>query len=144
MSEESGRAVGASKDVTQALIMSRLLVLQSKRLLVNSVQRRLEAAPSGSEQSGRLSRLRMEAQHAQHAYQTAVLRLGSPESDDYWVVAYSRLISAGGSLVRRLREAAAQLPLEQQGEASAEADALQEIVDRWTECKRKSMAASVA
>jgi hypothetical protein len=125
------------------IITSRLLILESKRLLLNSVLRRFDNtgdAPLGA----RVETLRGEAAHAQHVYRTVMLAWGSPEDPDYWLIAYTRLIEMGHALTGKLRDATAQLPVSERYEASADVEMLEEIVANWRESLKTAMAASVA
>lgn len=120
------------------VITSRLLVLQTKRLLLSSTQRRLSVAPS-DERRRRCERLREETSRAQYEYHSAVLRLGSPEHHDFWLIAYGRLISTGGALVQQLRSTAASLPTAERHAAEADAEGMEMLVNQWTHSMRKSM-----
>ena len=121
--------------------MSRLLILQSKRLLLHSLERR--AGEVGMESlQGRVERMRLDASQAQHDYRAAVLRLGSPQHKDYWVIAYSRLIEMGQVLTGKLRAAALDLSPAERYEISADVEMLETVVDGWTESMRRSMTAA--
>ena len=125
------------------ILSSRLLVLQSKRLMLNSVQRRFEETGLESFRK-RSEKLRVESELAAHVYRRSMLELGSPETMNYWTVAYGRLIERGHLLTRRLRDAAVQLPVTERYELSADVEMLEEIIGGWTESLRRSMAASSA
>jgi propanediol dehydratase small subunit len=131
------------KQAAQEIITSRLLVLQSKRLMLNTTQRRLDESGLDSLRS-RVETLRMEADHAQHLYRSTLLAYGSPEHAEYWVVAYSRLIEMGNALKVRLHDAVLDLPLSERYQASADVEMLEEIVARWHESMRAAMTRSVA
>jgi hypothetical protein len=131
------------KQAGQEIITSRLLVLQSKRLMLNSTQRRLDESGLDSLRN-RVETLRLEADHAQHLYRSSLLDYGSPELAEYWVVAYSRLIEMGNALKVRLRDAVLDLPLSERYQASADVEMLEEIVARWHESMRAAMTRSVA
>ena len=93
----------ASRNVGERLISARMLVLQSKRLILASTQRRFhDGNPALSE---RVQRLTMEASEAQHSYRTTVLEWGPDASAQYWPVAYSRLVEVGEVLATQLRGA---------------------------------------
>lgn len=111
--------------VAEALITSRLLALQSKRLMLQSAERRMNHE--------RIQRLRAEAESAQHAYRTAMLRYGSPHDRDYWVVVYGRLIEMGRVLALKLNESRDRL------QVSPDIAMLDGMVDRWGECMRTAM-----
>ena len=130
-------------EAANQVIMSRLLILQSKRLLLNSMERRLENGGMESVRV-RVERLRREAATAQHEYRTTMLRLGSPDQAGYWVVAYSRLIEMGQVLAGKLRTAALDVSPAERYELSADVEMLEAVVEGWTESMRRSMAAAVA
>jgi hypothetical protein len=125
------------------VITSRLLMMQSKRLMLSLAERRLMLEGKDSLRR-RAENLRLEAEQARHAYRSAILDYGSPESSDYWIVAYSRLIEMGNTLTTRLRDAIIDLPLSERYQASADVEMLEEIVDRWRVSMRAAMAKSVA
>lgn len=131
------------ESTSRGLINSRLLVLQSKRLLLSSAQRRLDDTGMDSMRQ-RVDTLRHEADMAQHVYRSTVLAVGSPENLDYWIVAYSKLIEMGNTLATKLRSAVVDLPLSERYQASADVEMLEEIVNRWQESMRHEMAKSVA
>ena len=129
--------------VAHQIIQSRLLVLQTKRLLLNSCQRRLNQYGTDALRR-RVERLRDETSDAGHAYRVAVLNWGSAETPDYWLVAYGRLIEMGHALTHKLRDAADELPIHERYHVSADVEALEEIVEDWTRRIRRSMSEAVA
>ena len=124
------------------MIQSRLLVLQSKRSMLNSCQRRFDQHGTAALHR-RVSQLGMEADLAQHQYRTAMLMWGSPNNSDYWLVAYSKLIEIGSALVIKLREATPELPPHERLQIAADAETLERIVEAWQKRMRTSMAAAV-
>jgi len=122
--------------------MSRLLVLQTKRLMLNSIQRRLARSESESVRE-RAEGLARETQQAQFRYRKAILDYGSPASSDYWLVAYGRLIEAGGALRSKLRSALGDLPADDRYEVSTDIEALDAILDGWNVSMRTAMSARV-
>ena len=143
MSETARRAGSLPDYGLSKIITSRMLILQSKRLLLVSLRRRLAATGVGALKK-RVDGLQAEAALAQHQYRDAILNWASPEDADYWVVAYSRLIEMGNVLTGKLRDASVVLPLEERGEVSADIEMLEEIVQSWTESRRESMAVTGA
>lgn len=129
--------------VKTQLISSRLLILQSKRLMLNSLQRRLA---NGARESliRRIEVLQAEAEYEQHAYRACVLNWGTSQTDDYWVIAYSRLIEMGNALAVKLREATGELPISERYQVSADVEMLEDIVESWTASLRTVMAEAVA
>jgi hypothetical protein len=125
----------------EAIITGRLLVLQSKRLLLSSALRRLDRTPNRARRR-RAERLRSDIDSAQSTYRSTILNFESPESHEYWLVAYGRLIDMGGGLVARLRGAVPDLPLDERLAASTDLEKLEAIVRGWTESMRESMTAA--
>ena len=125
--------------VARRLISSHLLVLESKRLLLASNQRRLrEGQPR---LSGRVAKLTLEASEAQHRYRTTVLKWGPEASSQYWPVAYSRLIEVGEVLAGQLRGATPIMRAAADRYAMAtEVEALEGFIQRWRSTLQKSMA----
>jgi hypothetical protein len=93
----------------KAIVSSRLLVLQSKRMLLASTENCL-VKRSPAQLNERAGRLRAQTETAQHAYRAALLKWGSRDTSDYWLVAYSRLIEKGAPLITKLRNTAQELP----------------------------------
>lgn len=130
-------------EVSSHLITSRLLVLQSKRLMLNSVQRRLDDNAS-ARLHDQLEKLRQEAELAQHSYRSCMLNFGTADTSDYWLIAYSRLIEMGNALALKLRETSKVLPVSERYEVSADVEMLERIVATWTQSLRMAMAEAVA
>jgi hypothetical protein len=130
-------------DLVRQLVTGRLLVLQSKRLLLSSSERRLNETRFESLR-GRVERLRVETAMAQYNYRESMLRWGTPDMHDYWPTAYGRLIEMGTLLSDRLRGAVEELPVEERFEVSTDVEMLESMVRRWSDSKRAAMASSVA
>ena len=125
------------------VIQSRLLVLQGKRLMLSTCERRLDQ--HGTEAlRRRVDRLRLETSEASHLYMTSVLQWGTADTSEYWVVAYARLIEMGQALTTKLRHAACELELHERYHVSADVEALEEILDDWSGRMRRSMSKAVA
>lgn len=131
------------RSTAETIIMARLLVLQSKRLMLSSLQRRLEEQGYQSLKE-RIARLRIEADMAQYSYRSSMLAWGSPDSVDYWLVAYSRLIEVGNVVVGKLRDATDDLPPAERYQVSADVEALEHMLAKWTLMVRQSMSRAVA
>lgn len=131
------------RQAAQSIISSRLLILQSKRLLLNSLQRRLESHGYDFLRS-RIARLRAETETAQYLYRSSMLAWGSPADVEYWLVAYSRLIEVGNVVADRLREANEHLPPAERFQVAADVEMLEHMISMWTETMRESMASAVA
>jgi len=133
----------AARVPRDSIITSRLLVLQSKRLMLAATERALQ----GSNAAGvrrRIEELRIETDAAQDRYRSAILAWASTEDIDYWVIAYSRLIEKGNVIVKKMREANLVLPPSERYQISAEIETMEHLVEDWTESLRRSMAAAVA
>lgn len=144
MSNKSDKGKQVARDATRHVITSRLLILQSKRLMLNSLRRRLRSVPGEYEILQQVDHFRGEAQRAEHAYHSTVLKFGSPEDSDFWLVAYSRLISQGGNLISKLQLATPSLSPAQRQEVATDVNSLEKILEGWTESMRKSMVRAVA
>jgi hypothetical protein len=131
------------ESIGEAIVTSRLLVLQSKRLLLASTENCL-VKPGPEELRERAGQLRTQTDNAQHAYRAALLKWGSPETSDYWLVAYTRLIEKGTALINKLRGAAEELPPTDRLQLATEVEVLEDAVLRWREEVRASMAAATA
>jgi len=127
----------------ESIITSRLLVLQSKRLMLDAIERRLDSWNT-PDVKRRFEELRGETEAAQDRYRRAILEWGSTEDIDYWVMAYSRLIDKGNVIVKRMREANLALPPAERYQVSADIEVMEHLVEDWTGSLRKSMAAAVA
>lgn len=117
------------------IIRSRQLVLQSKMLLLKSAERQAADADT-------LEVLQTEVDRTHRAYRAAVLTYGTPDTEGYWVVAYSRLIETASALVGRLHQA--ELPPGERAAAEGDVETLQYLIDRWTDAMRASMSVAVA
>ena len=145
MKENDAHKTGRmSAGLAQSVLTSRLLILQSKRLMLGRYQRKLDCDGSDEEARRRVEVLRSQTDAAQHAYRSVILAWGSPENAEYWIVAYGRLIDMGTTLTQKLRDAVAELPLAERYQVSADVESLESIVGEWTEKMRRSMAAAVA
>jgi hypothetical protein len=131
------------QEAADEIIQSRLLILQSKRLMLNSLLRRIEGSPTQSLRS-RAEYFRGETETAQHAYRSAMLDWGSVDTADYWLIAYARLIEMGNVLVTNLRGAAPGLPAAERYQAATEVEKLEKIVEQWSRSMRDSMAVALA
>lgn len=129
------------ESVAEAIVTSRLLVLQSKRLLLTSTETCL--VKQGNEQlRARAGRLRTQTDEAQHAYREALLKWGSPGTPDYWPVAYTKLIEVGTALIAKLRSVPRRLSPTEGFEVATEVEMLEDVVNKWREEVRASMSAA--
>jgi hypothetical protein len=125
------------------IISSKLLILQSKRLMLTTAERRLILTGHEGLRS-RVEELRRQAEQAQHAYRNSVLALEEPDHPEYWLVAYSRLIEMGSALTFKLRAAVTELPPSERYQVAADVEVLEGILAGWSESMRRAMAAAVA
>ncbi|HEY6115863.1 MAG TPA: hypothetical protein VI172_07885 [Candidatus Dormibacteraeota bacterium] len=132
-----------SSDVAQVLLLGRQLVLQSKRLLLASNERRFRVREGeGLREAG--ERLRGEVDGAQSAYRSALVKLGSPSTPGYWPAAYSHLIERADHLSGRLKSAAADTPHAGRYEIAVEVELLDELIDEWRDSLRTSILEATA
>ena len=138
-----GGLVRTQNRATESIIRARLLVLQSKRIMLSSLQRRLEE--DGYEVlKERIERLRSETDLAQHRYRTSILAWGAAESMDYWLIAYGRLIEVGNVVVNRLRAASDDLPAQERYQVAADVEMLEHMLAKWSATMRAAMSKAVA
>jgi hypothetical protein len=122
----------------EAIVASRLQVLQSKRLMLASNERRLRVHKIESRRR-RVERLYAEIDHAQEAYRSALLRWGTPRRRDYWPVAYARLIELADSLAEKLRVATVDLPSPRRFELAVEVEVVEDLIADWRDSLRQSV-----
>jgi len=135
-------AEGALRGVSEMIVSSKLLVLQSKRLLLTnaSVRRRM----SGGEKSEAEARLEDAVQKALERYNAAVLTWSSAMTPQYRMVAYNSLIGKAERLRTSLENPPGELPAADRREVRADRLALQVIIDGWRNIARASMTEAVA
>jgi len=135
-------AEGALRGVSDMIVSSKLLVLQSKRLLLTnaSVKRRM----SGGEKSEAEARLEGAVQSALERYNSAVLTWSSAMTPQYRLVAYNSLIGKAERLRAALANPPGELSADDRREVLADLRALQHIIDGWRDIARSSMAEAVA
>ena len=137
------RSPDGSGKLAEMIVTSKLLVLQSKRILLTGAQGKLDRY--GREQTRvDVARLESEVRYAHERYNDAVLHWASPQTPQYQLVAYTSLISKGERLLASLRRALNELPLHDRDETMSEIKNLEKIVDGWRSLARASMAAAVA
>jgi len=136
--------VGASgvcrDDVNRAIVNSKFLVLQSKRLMLSV----LTPHASDAEAQRRVSDLAESARRAQDGYVVAVWKFGQAGSPDYEIVAYSRLLEVATRLLTELRRAGSDRPLEERYELASDVEAVEAMVGTWKRSMRAAMVPAVA
>ena len=125
--------------IAETLISARLSLLQSKRLILSTLERRLRDHPLDSLRA-RADLMRKATHDAQHSYAASLLQWGSPATAGYWPTAYQRLAEMADRLSTRLRTAAADMPEDERFELAAEVEMLEVLVARWRESVRASIA----
>jgi len=88
--------------VGDCIVSARLLVVQSKRLMLSSLLRRFRLRGEDSLRA-RTDRFRDEADRADRNYRSAVLNWGQATSPEFRLVAYGSLVDLAESLVLELR-----------------------------------------
>ncbi len=139
----SASAEGTLRGVSDRIVTSKLLVLQSKRLLLTnaSVKRQF----SGGERSeAEVARLEGAVRDALERYNTAVLTWASAMTPQYRLVAYNSLIGKAERLRSALANPPGELPAADRREVLADLGVLQRIIDGWRDIARASMIAAVA
>lgn len=131
------------RQTSRTVIASRLLVLQSKRLMLSTLQGRIDRREVGAAPD-RLEMLAEEARDAEGQYRSCVLKFGAPDSHDFWLVVYSQLIGVGSGLATKLRSGATELPAEERYEVSTEVEALEGMIEDWTAAMQATMTHAVA
>jgi hypothetical protein len=137
------RADNAYGRAADLIVTSKLLVLQSKRMLLTSAHGRHDRY--GHEKTRiDVERLEHEVKHAHDRYTDAVLRWASPRTPQYQLVAYTSLIAKGERLLASLRRASEQLSPDDRGATMKEMRELEAIIAGWRSIARESMSAAVA
>ena len=136
-------AKGGLGSTGDLIVMSRLLVLQSRRILLTSCLNKMRA--TGNEfLRPRAVELQKNIERAHSDYRKAVLAWASPDTAQYWLVAHQTMIEGAEDLVTCLHDSADELPQPDRGEIDADIVRLQEIIERWRESMVTSMGGSRA
>ena len=129
--------------VGDSIVSARLLVVQSKRLMLSSLLRRFRLRGERSLRE-RTDRFRDEADRANRNYRSAVLNWGPATSPEFRLVAYGSLVDLGESLVLELRGTIGGLKPRDQFELATEVEVLQDFIDQWRRNARPSATVAVA
>lgn len=125
------RAVrGSLQSTGDLIVMSRLLVLQSRRILLASLAKRLEASKNPRLRA-RAEALEASCDKAHNDYRKAVLAWSSPESAQFWLVSYQSMIEGAEELAVRLRSASEELPNPDRARMNADIIEVDQIIKRW-------------
>lgn len=128
-----------SLGLSDLIVASRLQVLQSKRLLLASCERRMRLNKVESLRR-HVDELHAETDHAQRAYRSALIRWGTPGRPDYWPAAYGRLIELADELADKLRFATVELAPERRFEMAVEVEVIEDLIGDWRDSLKESIA----
>jgi hypothetical protein len=123
-------AINAEATPGDLIVRSRLLVVQSKRLLLASAERSLVACASDARQA-RVTQLHQDITIANQNYRRAVLDWASTDSSQFWQIVYKSLIEGVGQLGDRMRSASGRLPDTERTDMLADAASLDVVLQRW-------------
>lgn len=126
-SESRRRALQATGEL---IVTSRLLVLQSRRMLLSSCARRLQDSDT-PQLKARMESLQARAEKALDDYRAAVLSWAAPDTRQFWLVSYEGIIEVAEALAARLRASALELPQPDSAEMIADLGRLDQIIMRW-------------
>ncbi len=135
--------MAAMPTVGDSIVSARLLVVQSKRLMLSSMQRRFRLRGEDSLRA-RTDRFRDEADRANRNYRLAVLNWGRATSPEFRLVAYVSLVDLAETLVGELRGTIGALQPREQFELATEVEVLEDFIDQWRRSSRPSASPAVA
>jgi hypothetical protein len=124
------RRTGFLRSTGDLIVMSRLLVLQSRRILLATTEKKLRAEDD-PELRKRLGNHQAAAAGAHDAYRAAVLTWASPESTQFWMVAYATMIDGVEDLAGQLRARSYELPGRDRIAIQSDLAQLDRIIKRW-------------
>jgi hypothetical protein len=133
----------AMPTVGDSIVSARLLVVQSKRLMLSSMQRRFRLRGEVSLKK-RTDRFQDEADRANRSYRSAVLNWGRATSPEFRLVAYGSLVDLAETLVAELRGTIGGLQPRDQFELATEVEVLERFIAQWRSGARPSAVAAVA
>jgi hypothetical protein len=120
------------------IVWSRLLVLQSKRLLLSGALRRVRRTGARADRRW-ADRLRTDADHAEDAYRASQATYGSARPPAYWVAVCRRMIDQGEAAAARLKAEAPGLSAGERFERATDLQMLEELVDQWRVSANRGM-----
>ncbi len=129
--------------VGETIVSAHLNVVQSKRMLLSSAERR-HRLHGGKSLLARADGLRDETDRAQRRYQSIVLHFARPDSNQYRLVAYGNLIELAETLAAELRSSLDELPLSDRFEVATEVEMLENLIDIWREEQRTTLSSGAA
>jgi hypothetical protein len=127
----------------ETIVRARLQVLQSKRLMLASSERRLRLHKVRALRE-RVERLHEEMEDAQSCYRSVLIKFGTPGRPDYWPVAYARLVELADNLAEKLRIATVELPPERRFELAVEVEVIEDLLKSWRDSLRGSIGEAIA
>lgn len=128
--ESSTDGTSRLQSVGDHIVMSRLLVLQSRRVMLATREKALVEAED-PELRREVERLRATVSKAQDEYRRSVLAWANSETSQFWMVAYSAMVEGAESLMEKLNDRSAQLPLADRAFVQSDLAQLNAIVSRW-------------
>ena len=129
--------------IADSIVSARLLVVQSKRLMLSSLQRRFRLRGEASLRE-RTKRFRVEADRADHNYRSAVLNFGKATSPEFRLVAYGSLVDLAETLLFELRDTIGGLQPRDQFELATEVEVLEHFIAQWRRNSRPLVTRAVA
>ena len=134
---------GTAPSVADSIVSSRLLIVQSKRLMLSSVERRFRLN-GGDSMRQRTERIRDETAEAHRTYRSAVLTWGQASSHEFRLVAYSSLANLGENLVLQMRDTIPGRSPGEQFSMAAEVEMLEDVIEQWRKKGRPQSSSVVA
>jgi hypothetical protein len=129
--------------IGETIVSAHLNMVQSKRMLLSSAERR-HRLHGGKSLLARAEGLRDEADQAQRRYQSIVLHFAHPDSNQYRLVAYGNLIELADTLAAELRSSLDELPLSDRFEVATEVEMLENLIDIWRDEQRTTLTSGAA
>ena len=123
---------GSLRSTGELIIASRLLTLQSRRILLAVIVKKLFFT-GDVELEAQVNSLEELIAKAERDYKKAVLKWAAPETAQFWLVSYQRMIEEAEDLATHLRTSAAELPGTDRAEVSADVVRLDQVIERWRE-----------
>ena len=129
--------------IAESIVTSRLLIVQSKRLMLASAARRF-GLHGGDSLEKRSEHFRTDTARAHKSYQAAVLTWGQTTSHEFRIVAYTSLIVLAEKLVFELRGTIGAMAAGDRVEMATEVEVLEDLIEEWRQSARPVATAAVA
>ena len=130
---------GSLRPTGELIITSRLLALQSWRILLATSATKL-LFMADEELEKHVNGLEERIAQAEREYKKAVLKWAEPETAQFWLVSYQRMIEEAEELAVHLRTSAGELAGTDRAEVSADLVRLDQVIERWREAMVKAIA----